>query len=574
MRKVILICSLMTLSMLMGLGGCDDGGVKAVCGDAVRGGGEACDGTDLAGETCADHGFASGTLACAADCTFDTSGCSLTTCGDGVLEEGEDCEPGLAPAVSCPELGFTTGQPACADDCTLDTSGCAVPLTCGDGDVRGWEDCEGNDPADATCESLGFASGVLACTDACLLDTADCVSESLCGNGVLDPGEFCDGAVPEFRTCETIGYPRGGTLACAADCTPDVAGCDSYCSGLPVGTSCVPGTTVCCAEENRAVGCLNLGTWGAFCVETCEEPFECGLNMECVHQASNDTGFCFGTPACISPYGTCTAYDGSLGSCVPAGMAREGGSMCGANGHRRQGQSCDPLIRGGQLVFDLNDLCHKGQCVAEPADPSAGTCLNYCDAARIFAGIIEDSCPDHTNCLNQSEIILDDEWYQRGYRTADYGLCYPMADGVDPVITKAHAACHLLTGLQTRSGLPCAEGAACLPFKDGSLQGVCRPLPATPKAPGETCDPRARTTECDADSACVVSDPFHSATAKACRRFCDATVFENNERCADLPGGPFVCLTTSRFYTSNHELPTSYGPETHPSPLGFCVPPR
>ncbi len=51
-----------------------------VCGDGVVQGAEACDGNDLDGEACEDMGaFGGGTLACAEDCTFDTSACTPST---------------------------------------------------------------------------------------------------------------------------------------------------------------------------------------------------------------------------------------------------------------------------------------------------------------------------------------------------------------------------------------------------------------------------------------------------------------------------------------------------------------
>lgn len=46
-----------------------------VCGDGVIAAGEDCEIGDLNLETCGTLGFAGGTLACAAGCTFDTSGC-------------------------------------------------------------------------------------------------------------------------------------------------------------------------------------------------------------------------------------------------------------------------------------------------------------------------------------------------------------------------------------------------------------------------------------------------------------------------------------------------------------------
>ena len=50
----------------------------AACGDGVRDGSEACDGADLNGRTCAsetDNFVQTGTLACAPDCTLDSSDC-------------------------------------------------------------------------------------------------------------------------------------------------------------------------------------------------------------------------------------------------------------------------------------------------------------------------------------------------------------------------------------------------------------------------------------------------------------------------------------------------------------------
>ncbi len=47
-----------------------------VCGDSTINAGEQCDGTNLAGQTCASQGFLTGTLKCKTDCTLDKTGCS------------------------------------------------------------------------------------------------------------------------------------------------------------------------------------------------------------------------------------------------------------------------------------------------------------------------------------------------------------------------------------------------------------------------------------------------------------------------------------------------------------------
>ncbi len=69
------------------LGTCESG---AACGNGTVDSGEDCEAGNLAGETCASQGFAGGTLACAAGCHFDTSGCYATRFvdnGDGTVTD-------------------------------------------------------------------------------------------------------------------------------------------------------------------------------------------------------------------------------------------------------------------------------------------------------------------------------------------------------------------------------------------------------------------------------------------------------------------------------------------------------
>lgn len=54
-------------------------GPPPVCGNNVKESGEACDGTDLAGQTCTGLGFGGGILSCNANCTFNTSTCTAPT---------------------------------------------------------------------------------------------------------------------------------------------------------------------------------------------------------------------------------------------------------------------------------------------------------------------------------------------------------------------------------------------------------------------------------------------------------------------------------------------------------------
>jgi Protein of unknown function (DUF1566) len=50
---------------------------NARCGDGAVQHAEECDGSDLAGRSCASLGFSGGTLACTSSCTLDLTGCSV-----------------------------------------------------------------------------------------------------------------------------------------------------------------------------------------------------------------------------------------------------------------------------------------------------------------------------------------------------------------------------------------------------------------------------------------------------------------------------------------------------------------
>jgi len=57
--------------------------ILALCGNNIKESGEHCDGSDLAGQSCATKGYTGGTLTCNANCTFNTSGCTSGAGGGG-----------------------------------------------------------------------------------------------------------------------------------------------------------------------------------------------------------------------------------------------------------------------------------------------------------------------------------------------------------------------------------------------------------------------------------------------------------------------------------------------------------
>jgi hypothetical protein len=120
-------------------GSTDTGG--AVCGDDMAEGAEDCDGLDLAGADCVTEGFDGGVLACAGDCTFDTSACTMISCGNDLIEGMETCDGTDLAGEDCVSQGFAGGGAlSCLGDCSdYDTSGCVggPDLTCADEDIGG-----------------------------------------------------------------------------------------------------------------------------------------------------------------------------------------------------------------------------------------------------------------------------------------------------------------------------------------------------------------------------------------------------------------------------------------------------
>lgn len=103
------------------------GAAPPVCGDAVCSGGEFCDGLDF----CRNASCPAGTEpVCVATCDGFTCEPTGAMCGNGVLEVGEECDGLDLGGATCADFGCSGGALACNADCTLDTSGCTA---CGGG---------------------------------------------------------------------------------------------------------------------------------------------------------------------------------------------------------------------------------------------------------------------------------------------------------------------------------------------------------------------------------------------------------------------------------------------------------
>ncbi len=282
---------------------------SSTCGNGVREGNEACDGPDLGGVTCESLGYLGGQLRCFPDCRgYDKSGCVVSwTCGNGVREGTEECDGADLGQATCESLGYLGGSLGCAPNCSYDTTGC-VASQCGNGIIEPGEVCDGPKLNGKTCQDLGFAGGDLACRPDCVgYDPSQCV-KALCGNGTVDPGEECDNGaansdtVPDacrtdcrlpycgdgvadtgeacdgtdFRgeTCQSLVQGRG-LLVCAA-CSIDT----SQCVDRPVGAPC-----------EREEQCAGDRCWpedvlrfpGGYCSQQCGGPYPCPPEAVCVY---------------------------------------------------------------------------------------------------------------------------------------------------------------------------------------------------------------------------------------------------------------------------------------------------
>ena len=141
---------------------------EIVCGDNLVAGGEACDGTNLVGQTCLTQGFNGGTLACSSTCeAFDTGACWNAFCGNDLIEGGEACDGTDLAGESCLTQGFDGGALSCSSACeAFDTSACWTAV-CGNNKKEGLEVCDGTDLTGESCQSQGYYGGTLACADTC-----------------------------------------------------------------------------------------------------------------------------------------------------------------------------------------------------------------------------------------------------------------------------------------------------------------------------------------------------------------------------------------------------------------------
>ncbi|MBI5479396.1 MAG: hypothetical protein HY906_11095 [Deltaproteobacteria bacterium] len=369
-------------------------GCSGGCGNGLREGREQCDGQDLGDRTCADLGWHEPAgLGCRDDCTFDDSGCAGGRCGDGQKDGPEDCDGEDLGTATCLDFGYYNAAGlACNALCRFDASACHGE--CGDGTVDEAEDCDGTELAGASCESLGHHPGTLTCTAGCRFDVTAC--GGYCGDGVINGGEHCDEAAlgSGSGTCESLPSPgtgnyHPGTLACAPDCTFNVAGCGGYCGdGVKNGAEACDrldvGAATCRDFASPGVGNYYSGSLG--CSSDCTAIVTTGCHEYCGDGVRNGTekcdgadlggnsclgfGYYDGSPACLA---TCDGFDktGCSGYCGDGIV--NGGEFC--DGRDQGGESCTSYSRYTSGALGCDAQCRRTfeTCVETWSPMTSGT---------------------------------------------------------------------------------------------------------------------------------------------------------------------------------------------------------
>jgi hypothetical protein len=476
------------------------------CGNGAVDPGEDCDGSDLGRSTCESEGFDAGDLACAADCTFDTSACTndKPVCGDDAIGGSEECDGTDLDGQDCTDHDFDGGTLGCSKRCTFDTSECTNDKPgCGNDTVEGAEECDGTDLADQDCVSLGlgFDGGTLGCSKACEFDTSACTSE---GPACVEPQDFCADPADD---CVCNGCVDDGSCG-SDDCVCDDCYLQGFCGGdvcLDDG-ACDPYLEGClCADCAEHPECLDNPTCGDGVIappETCEGDDlggqDClslgftGGTLVCDGACNlDDTGCTIDGWTCPLQYYNAGPMDGCDCGCGIMDPDCADASVASCQWCNDTG-SCDTTASGCPGIIDPDD---NSQC-----DPLALWTCNVafygdgdCDCG---CGVVDVDCADAT--------VASCEFCN------DTGSCDDTGAGCPGIIDPVdNSTCTVVGGECIEDGGDCTDPAECSCVGcDGDA--VCE---LTDDCTCDECDTDGFcSTACTLDGAC---DPYNEGCACA-----------------------------------------------------------
>jgi len=434
-RRLPMLC----LALAPILAGCpeDPGGAGSgsVCNDGVAQEGEACDQSELKGQTCEGLGLGAGVLRCNETCDgFDTRGCG-SRCGDGVVR-GETCDGAELNGATCDTLGFGTGTLGCLPNCQgYDTSRCGAPPSCGDGVRTGVEACDGDDFGGRTCKDYGYDSGPLACRTDCIgiLTTAcrrDCTAHgsARCDSGHVYWFDSCGNREERLVDCGGLGCsgaqcnrpgqdggtagPDSGWVSNDAGAAPDSGlngladgGTDPF--GLCEGITCsghgtcvsTSGLAVCdCLPGFHPDGLLHCLPDGEPCAGIACEVWEhclggsclpkdgyCNTKEDCPGGVCGPTHECLSEAACSGV--TCSGH----GACVLIAYGSATQPTCNCHdGYEPRGLECVDLSSCEGVWCPEWKECDLGRCALRPG---------HCESA--YDCVVPDVCDETTHTCTE-----------------------------------------------------------------------------------------------------------------------------------------------------------------------------
>ncbi len=209
-------------------------------------------------------------------------------CGDGVRGAGEACDGALIDPArdTCEELGQGTGVVHCHTDCTLDTSMCTGEFDCdpvADTGCGTGKHCY-YDPADSKveCQSAGDAGEGQTCGEsrdclprhACLGD----LCRAMCNeNGACESDDCATGSWPMgWGWCEPVPPPECDPVAqtgCSAPFACYISNASGELGCLPVSTGALG--DACNTGAYCAPGLVCAFGYDTLCHKLCRENSEC-----------------------------------------------------------------------------------------------------------------------------------------------------------------------------------------------------------------------------------------------------------------------------------------------------------
>ncbi len=207
-------------------------GPSLTCGDNQINGVDVCDGTALGGKSCQTEGFSAGDLKCLANCAgFDTSACTgQIVCGNNTVEGTEACDGTQLNGQTCETQGFGPGTLVCNGDCSgFDTAGCGAECqpqcgtrVCGPdpicnescGQCGAFENCSDEGQCVKTCDFDEVTADTVLNID---LTTATVSGQIALNNAVMPDNtlnEYNDRGHVRFvhkKSGDTLSFPVGIT---------------------------------------------------------------------------------------------------------------------------------------------------------------------------------------------------------------------------------------------------------------------------------------------------------------------------------------------------------------------------